>query len=210
MLKGQSDIISAIIIIVIAIGLVGTAYTWGLPLIQKQQDTALAERVTNYFSNDNTNSIQKKIVSVATNGGEATFTEDVSGFWQLVPNGTFSIDNNSLSFTFFSRVSNVATGVQWVPLNGVSCPAPSGSVGEDPYAVCARADLLSNGYNITYKVQFRALQGSDQGYEIYLLQHPSGLLTSTAKLLRIQKGDSKTVSVNGQNLIITEVKILLG
>lgn len=205
MLKGQSDIISAIIIVVIAIGLVGTAYTWGLPLIQKQQDTALAERVTNYFSNDNTNSIQKKIVSVATNGGEDTFAEDVSGFWQLVPNGAFSIDNNSLSFTFFSRVSNVATG-QWVPLNGVSCPAPSGSVGEDPYAICARADLLSNGYNITYKVQFRALLGAGQGYEIYLLQHPSGSLTSTAKLLRIQKGNSYTSG----NLIITEVKILLG
>jgi hypothetical protein len=205
MLKGQSDIISAIIIIIIAIGLVGTAYTWGLPLIQKQQDTAMVERVSNYFSNDNVNSIQKKVISVATNGGEETFTEDVSGFWQLVPNGTFSVNNNSLSFTFFSRVSNIATG-QWVPLNGVSCPAVSGSVGEDPYSVCARADSLSNGYNITYKVQFRALQGNNQGYEIYLIQHPSGLLTSTARLLRIGKGQSYTSG----NLIITEVKILLG
>lgn len=205
MLKGQSDIISAIIIIIIAIGLLGTAYTWGLPLIQKQQDTALAERVSNYFSNDNTNSIQKKIVSVATNGGEDIFTNDVSGFWQLVPNGTFSINNNSISFTFFSRVSNVATG-QWVSLNGVSCPAVSGSIGEDPYSVCARADTLSNGYNITYKLQFRLLQGNGKGYEIYLLQHPSGLLTSTVKLLRIQKGNSYTSG----NLIITEVKILLG
>jgi hypothetical protein len=94
MLKGQSDIISAIIIIVIAIGLVGTAFTWGLPLIQKQQDTAMVERVANYFSNDNTNSIQKEIVSVATNGGEESFTEDVPGFWQLVSNnGANSIVN---------------------------------------------------------------------------------------------------------------------
>lgn len=205
MLKGQSDIISAIIIIIIAIGLLATAYTWGLPLIQKRQDTAIAERVSNYFSNDNSNSIQKKIVSVATNGGEDTFTNDVSGFWQLVPSETFSIDNNSISFTFFSRVSNIAPG-QWVSLNGVSCPAVSGSVGEDPYSVCARADTLSDGYNITYEIQFRSLQGSNQGYEIYLIQNPSGLLTSTVKLLRIQKGDSYTSG----NLIITEVKILLG
>jgi len=70
MLKGQSDIISIVLIIIIAIGLVSTAYTWGIPLIQKQQDTALVVRVANFFSNDNVNSLQKKIVSVATNGGE--------------------------------------------------------------------------------------------------------------------------------------------
>lgn len=210
MLKGQSDIISIILIILIAIGLVGTAYTWGIPLIQKQQDTALVERVANYFSNDNVNSIQKKIISVATAGGEETFSEDVSGFWQLIPNGAIIVDNNSLTFTFFSKVSNIANGT-WVTLNGVPCPAPSGNVGEDSYALCARSDPLSNGYNITYRVQFRPLQGSTQGYEIYLLQSPSGVLTSTAKVLRIQKGSSYTVtSPTEQNLIIAEVKILLG
>lgn len=209
MFKGQSDIISAVIIIVIAVGLVGTAYTWGIPLIQKQQDTALVERVSNYFGNDNVNSLQKEILSVATNGGEETFSEDVSGFWQLIPNGTADINNNSMSFTFFSRVSNIATG-QWVSLNGVACPAKAGTVGDDSYAVCARADSILNGYNITYKIQFRPLQSSNQIYEIYLLQSPSGLLTSTAKLLRIQKNNAYTLNANGQNLIITEIKILLG
>lgn len=208
MLKGQSDIISAVIIIIIAVGLVGTAYTWGLPLIQKQQDTALVERATNYFSNDNVNSIQKKITLVATNGNADTFTGDISGLWQLVPNGVSSVNNNSLSFTFFSRVTNIATG-QWVSLNGVSCTVPPGSVGEDSYAVCARADTLRNGYNITYRVQFRPLLGST-GFEIYLVQNPSGLLTSTAKVIRVSAGNSYSTTVKGQNLIITEVKVLLG
>lgn len=209
MLKGQSDIISIVLIIIIAIGLVSTAYTWGIPLIQKQQDTGVVERIANYFSNDNVNSIQKKIVSVATNGGEETFSEDESGFWQLISNSSSSVFNNSLSFTIFSRVSNIAVG-GWTSLNGVSCPASPGTIGEDPYALCARADSIGNGFNVTYLVQFRPLYSSTQGYEIFLLQHPSGLNNSVSKVLRIQKGSSYTTSINGQNLIIIEAKILLG
>lgn len=210
MLKGQSDIISAVIIILIAIGLVGTAYTWGIPLIQKQQDTAVVQRVANYFSNSDANSLPKKIVSVATNGGEDTFSEDIAGLWQLVPNSTMSIqDNNSISFTFFSRVSNVAASQGWVTLNGIPCPPQAGNVGDDPYAICARADPLANGFNVTYRVQFRPLSTGTQGYEIFLLQS-SGSATSTAQSFRIQKGNSYTASINGQNLIITEINILLG
>ena len=207
MLKGQTDIISAIIVLVIAVGLVGTAYTWGIPLIQKQQDTALVDRVASYFNSDN--SLQKKIIFVATNGGEITFSEDVAGLWQLIPNNTVSVDNNSISFSFFARVSNIAIG-QWVSLNGVPCPAQSGTISEEPYALCAKADSAPNGFNIIYKVQFRPLQSGTQGYAIYLLQHPSGLLSSTSKVLRIQRGDSYSADVNGQDLIITEIKILLG
>jgi len=128
----------------------------------------------------------------------------------LIPNDSSSPFNNSLSFTVFSRVSNVGIG-SWTSLNGVSCPASSGIVGEDPYAICARADPLGSGYNVTYLVQFRPLYSSTQGYEIFLLQHPSGLNSSVAKVLRIQKGNSYTsVAPNGQNLIIIEAKILLG
>jgi hypothetical protein len=213
MVKGQTDILSAVIIIIIAVGLVGTAYNWGIPLIQKQQDTSLVERVEGYFRGDIENSIEKKIVSVATTSGEETFSEDVPGLWQLVPNSSLSIDNNSLSFNFFARVSNIAPlqKDQWISLNGVPCPPNPGFIGEDAYAVCARADSVSNGYNIMYKIQFRPLQGGSQWYEIVLLQHPSGLLNSTSKTLRIERGNSyATTTTTGQNLIITEVKILLG
>jgi hypothetical protein len=92
----------------------------------------------------------------------------------------------------------------------VSCPPSPGFIGEEPYALCARADSVSNGFNIIYKIQFRALQGNNQGYEIFLVQHPSGLLSSTSKAMRLQRGESYRTTLYGQNLIITEVKILLG
>jgi len=220
--KGQADIVSAVIIIVIAIGLVGTAYMWGLPLIQKRQDSALVDRTFSYFNEDNSNSLVKKIESIAKNGGEETFSVDVNGVWILYPcrdagvSGCLSgynFENNSLHFSFFSRVSNMGTNEGWIALSSTEpCPAGAASLGSDPYVVCVRADSVAGGFNITYRVQFRELDESAQrGFKIVLLPTLSGLTTSTSKSLRISRGNVYSQDVGGgKTLIITEVKILLG
>lgn len=216
--KGQTDIISAVIIIIIAIGLVGTAYTWGLPLIQKRQDEAVVNRVENSFSQDNANSITKKVESSARNGGEDTFSIDADGIWILNPCtnigtcGSNNDESNSLSFTVFSRVSTKAANQGWITLSSTdSCPPQVGNIGQNTYVVCSRADSYANGYNVTYKVQFRELDSDPtNGFKIILLPQISNLLSSTSKSLRISRGNVYTTSVNGKTLIITEVKILLG
>jgi hypothetical protein len=206
MSKAQADIVSAIIIVIIGMGLVYSAYSIGLPLIQKRQDTALAERVSNYFSQKNENSLPSKIEYIAKNRGEETFNLDVNGLWMLNPT------ENSISFTFFSRASNIGS-TEWIPLTtGASCPPSTGTVGIDkPSVVCARADTLANGYNITYKIWFRQLDESPtSGYKINLIQHPSGSAASTGKSVRIFFDDVTTSSVGTQTLIITKIKILFG
>src|SRR3972149_2177817 len=220
--KGQSDIISAVIIVVIAIGLVGTAYTWGLPLIQKRQDSSLVDRTFSYFNEDNANSLVKKIESVARNGGDDTFSIDVNGLWILFPcadggiNGCvsgFNFENNSLQFSLYSRVSNVGINQGWVTLSSADeCPAGGAVIGNDPYVVCARADSFGGGYNVTYRVQFRELQESSQrGFKIELIPAISGLTTSTGRSLRISRGNVYSLDAGGgKTLIITEMKILLG
>jgi hypothetical protein len=208
MLKAQADIISAIIIIIIAIGLVSSAYLWGLPLIQKKQDEALVKRVSNYFDQKNENSLSSKIEFIADNGGEDTFNLDVDGLWVLDPN------ENSMSFTFFSRVSDIGSAA-WISLTGIDCPpSTNGIIGtHQPSVICARADILANGYNITYKIWFRQLDesGGARSYKIKLLnyQNPGSLtaVTSTSKSIRIFRGSINTTT---QNLIITEIKILFG
>jgi len=220
--KGQADIVSAVIIIVIAIGLVGTAYTWGLPLIQKRQDSALVDRTFSYFNEDNVNSLVKKIESIARNGGEETLAVDVNGIWVLHPCNDagvsgcvsgYDFENNSLHFSFFSRVSNTGANEGWIALSGAeSCPAGTATLGSDPYIACVRADSVAGGYNITYRVQFRELDESAQrGFKIELFPTLSGLTTSTSKSLRISRGNVYSQDVgSGKTLIITEVKILLG
>jgi hypothetical protein len=227
--KGQSDIISAVIIIVIAIGLVATAYTWGLPLIQKRQDSALANRAFNYFNEDNMNSLVKKIESIARNSGEDTFSIDVNGIWTLYPcrdadigvrgcMSGYDIENNSIHFSLYSRVSNIGINQGWITLSSTeACPAGKTIIGSDPYVVCARADSYAGGYNITYRVQFRELEESPQegmnltrGFKIVLIP-AINLTRSTGNLVRITRGDVYSQDVGGnKTLIITEVKILLG
>jgi len=212
MVKAQSDIISAVIIVVIAMGLAGAAYSWGLPLIQKRQDTAIVNRVLNYFDHNNVNSLPSKIEYVANHGGEETFSLDVDGIWILKPDDETSEFNNSLTFTFFSKVSNLATG-QWVPLTaGATCPPSKGTLGvHKSSVVCARADAVATGYNITYMVLFREIDESagTRGYKINL-KNAGTLTISTNKNIRISAGEITYRSVDQLTLIETTIKILLG
>lgn len=221
MAKAQADIISAVIIIIIAMGLVSSAYIWGLPLIQKRQDTALVQRAYSSFSPDNANSITKRIVTIASNGGAESFNLDVKGIWKVYActdpltgcNQANEPENNTLQFTMFSKVSNIAADSGWVSLSSGACGSGvAGTVGvDDPFVVCARAASLSGGYNITFKVWFREIDDiSARGYKIILQPAQAGLISSTTNTLRISKGSTYTTTVGQKNLIITEIKILLG
>lgn len=207
MRKSQADIVSAVIIIVITLSLLSTAYFWGLPLIQKRQDTAIAERVGSHFNQNNANSLPNRIEDVAKVGGETTFNLDVDGLWILDEN------QDTLQFTFLSRVSNIAANAGWISLtSGASCPPSTGTVGQDKLSViCARSDTVANNYNITYRIWYRTLNesGGDKAHRIDLLQHSASAPTSTGKNVRIFEGDIRQELIAGQTLIITEVKILL-
>jgi len=223
-MKAQADVISAVIIIILAITLVSAAYMWGMPLIRKRQDTALVERSENSFDRNNFNSLVRKIEYIYKNGGEDTFTLDIDGLWVLYP-CTDNIDgcsnnpctaadcateNNSIQFTFFSSTtSNIAVGEGWIPLSSPNTD-PIGTVGvDDSSVVFARADKYGEGFNIRYKTWFRELDESPtKGYKIDLIS-PTGIMSSTGKSLRISRGAMRQDVSDGKILIIAEMKIFL-
>ncbi len=229
MYKAQSDIVASILIIIIALGLAATAYTWGIPLIQKRQDTAVVERASGNFDQNNVNSLPSRIEFVANNGGEETFRLDVDGIWQLrtCPRGELDncenppddIQNNFIQFSFTSKVTNIAASTtDWVSLTpGATCPyngkPGNGIVGKDKSSViCARADVASGGmYNITYRVWFRELEeiGTSRSFKIDLTKHRAGSLDSPGKTIRILRENVNQLSIGGKTLIVPEIKILL-
>jgi len=75
-----------------------------------------------------------------------------------------------------------------------------------PYITCARAKSLGNGYEISYKVWFRALlePHSTKGQMIKLV--PEGPSSSTGKYVRISRGSVQQAG----DLTLIEVKINLG
>ena len=223
--KAQVDIVSAILIVLIALGLTATAYTWGLPLIQKRQDTAVLERISSYFDQNNVNSLPSRIEFIANNGGEQSFTIDANGVWLVNPcskdelaacnpsPAVASSESNSLQFTFFSKASNVAIQTGFVSLTpGASCPPSAGILGKDKSSVvCVKAEPAQDGFEITYKVWFRELTdtASPRGFKIDLIKHEGSAYSSTGKLIRISRQTTNQVVIGSKTLIIPEIKILL-
>lgn len=212
-MKAQTEIISSIIIVIIALGLMSAAYFWGYPLIQKRQDTAVADRVYSYFDQGNTNSLPNVIENVANNGGEKTFYVETNGIWILNPT------ENYIQFTYLSKVSKFATNTGY-PISltqGAQCtPNPTnGTLGVDKVSVvCVQASTIADQLNITYRVWFRELyenpySSTTKGYKIKLVKDDAGLLGSTEKSVKIIFSDTKQEIVGGKTLITKEIKILL-
>ena len=217
--KGISTVVSAALIVAIALGLTSTAYIWGTPLIQKRQEASTTEKIYSQFSQSNQNSLGKMIEDVANNRGIRSFTIGTGGAWALNPT------ENSIEFTFTSRTSNIATNTQ-SPVSltpGVQCagtsppnsPSPStGILGQDSSSVvCVTATAQADLFTIKYKIWFRELNDNPfsptQRFAIQLEQDPTGLTTSSGNAVKITFDDSTQQIINGQKLITKKIKILL-
>ncbi|TAL47361.1 hypothetical protein EPN87_03065 [archaeon] len=208
-MKGVSEIISTVLIVVIAIGLASTAYMWGLPLIEKTQGRAAVDDVAASFDQSNSNSLTSQVFSVFSNGGEKNFNIGADGLWTLKP-GSGDADSNYIQFSFASKVSNVAADAGWLSSQG-ACPPAKGVLNNDNfYVICSRADSIKDGYNITYRVYYRELDSaiSATGQKINIV--PTGtILTSIGKNIRITRGAITQASIGGKTLTLTEIKLLL-
>lgn len=218
-MKGISTVISAALIVAIALGLTSTAYIWGTPLIQKRQEASLTERVFNQFSQTNQNSLPKIIEDVANNRGVRSFTINTDGLWLLNEN------EDSIEFTFTSKTANIAPNTQ-NPISltaGVQCTSaspsnspspPTGTLGQDSSSViCVRAVTSGDFFTITYKIWFRELSDNPfsptQRFKIDLVKD-TGLTSSASKIVKITFDDStQSTPQSGQTLITKKIKILL-
>ncbi len=215
---GISEIISLLLIALITASLSGTALMWGMPLINKRQDSSKIDKLYSYFDEENSNSIMKKIEFVSRNGGQETFTSDIKGTWII---NDYSLDSekaNSIDFITFSKVSNVAISTEdndigWVSLtSGGECPPNNGIVGLDSsYVVCAKAEPFSDEYKINYRIWFRDLydSSSTRVWRINVTNHESGLSSKETSRIRISQGDVITDNIDGETFITTKIKILL-
>lgn len=207
--KAQVDILTSIIVVIMSIALVSTAYLWGLPLIQKRQGKTVIERVYEQFNQENVNSLSSKIEYIANMGGEESFTVGADGLWVL------SNSDDWIQFTFSSKMSNIGYDMEdgWISLTSEAfCPPTVGKVGTDRSSVvCAKADTYGDTFNITYRVWFREvwddIDNPTKGYKINLI--PKENDKSTWKTIRISRDGVPSVesSQTKPNLDVTVTKI---
>jgi len=204
-MKAVSEIISVVMIVVISIGLISTAYMYGLPLIQKSQDKSTLERVISFFDYYNPSSLPQKIEFVANTGSTEVLTLDAQGVWEVHPFNENSPLNNSIVFSFFSKVTNINTDQLISLTSGASCPPIGGTIGKDSFSVvCLTGKPVFDGFNITYFVFLRNLTStSGETYSIQLISSTGITTRSTGKTIRISRQSiDKT-----ENFIATKVKI---
>ncbi|OYT42118.1 MAG: hypothetical protein B6U78_02120 [Candidatus Aenigmarchaeota archaeon ex4484_224] len=184
-MKSQADIVGLVLIVLISIGLLSLAYTWGMPLIQKKQDTSKYERIFKIFDPNNPNSLERKIVYVANSESSEIFSSDYDGTWIIDPN------ENSISFSFVSKVTGISPKNEWYSLlPNKDCSNPSSQEGilgsDESFIVCTKAKSLGDSFEITFKIWFINLTDPISGKKYLIHIYPESLNASVTKTLKLE------------------------
>ena len=131
--KAQTQIISVVLIMGLAVGVIGASYMWGAPLIEKSQtETSLSQ------AEQNIELINSMIVDVVKTGGQKIKQLQFDGTLEILD---FNVGDNSIIYTIQGKTAGVAA-TNWILMND-DMPAKSKEI----YAVNAadNSDTVSIG-----------------------------------------------------------------
>ena len=198
-MKGQSQVIS--IVLIIALGLASIAFVlpWTYGMIQKRKDMKSLDDAYNFFK-----ILDETIRSIAKNGGEESLRLEVPGLLSVYPESENDPLNNSIVFIFQSKVSNIAEG-EWIPLNTPNMNETATLGLDTPSVIFGRTTRVDDGIEIQYKLWYRKLvDPSGRGYEIVLNTTDNNKKSTSSGFLRIQRLGS-----SGKPLTTTEINIII-
>jgi len=207
MKKGVSEVISVVMIVTISLALISTILLYAYPMIRKNQDRVSLEKVMAFFAPEASGSFIKKLEYISNFGGAEGINLDVDGIWEIRSYKDNSPFNNSISFSFFSRTTNVRSN-QLISLTpGETCPPTNGIIGKDsPFVVCVSGSPVFDGFNITYIVFARNLTSDTQVLttQIYSTQN---IVRSNLKKIRVSREGFYTTQEGGKIIQIVKLKI---
>lgn len=204
--KGQQEALSAVLISGILIGVVGSVYFWGIPLIQKNKDISLLETSESFMR-----TLDDKIKSVANTGGRDQIVINVPG--------VASFDGSVLQLSIETEGTIYAVDAQ-IPLGrsatsnlktdfSSGTPVTYGVWGvDDPVLFNVISKKINEGkYKNDYTLDYIQLRNSKtlKDFKINLTgQSASGGIEKT--IIVESTGDSTSL-INGRTLINSNVKI---
>lgn len=161
MKKAQVEVLSVLIITGIVIALVGTAYFWGVPLIEKRTavtDLSIAEK----FILD----LDKKIKEIANAGGGEAELEIPFGLVRVTPyDGNDKTGKNNITLEFISKQPLVLGTKGFLKTNNLDDPAAYGS---EPRIIRMIGESSGAGYLISLNMHYRELYSDNDGFIIAL------------------------------------------
>ncbi len=206
-MKGQQEALSVVLISGILIGVVGSVYFWGIPLIQKNKDVSLLESSEAFMRQ-----LDIKIKSIANNGGRDQINIPVPGIVNF--DGKIITLSISTDGTIYAADAQIPLGRNTdstlnIDLTDPTNPIKYGVWGVDEATLLnvISRKLSEDSYRNDYTIEYVELRNSRmlRDFMIALTGSPSS--GGQDKTIIIENiGDSNTVK-NGRTLISSNVKI---
>jgi hypothetical protein len=198
-MKGQQEAISIVIISGILIGVVGSVYFWGVPLIQKNKDIAMLENSENFVR-----SLSSKIKFIANNGGRDQVGMEIPGIVRFDPaSNAIEIAVNSEG-TIYAINSPIPLG------KNIECGITFGAFGiHNPETICVTSSKISeNKYRTTYSLRYIKLGNQELGKNFIInMTGAPGTGGQDSTIIFDNKGNTETQDSDGRKLISTVIEI---
>ncbi|MCX6815510.1 MAG: hypothetical protein NT120_01490 [Candidatus Aenigmarchaeota archaeon] len=198
-MKGQQEVISVVLISGILIGVVGSVYFWGVPLVQKNKDVALLENTESFIK-----SLDNKIKFVANNGGRDNIRIPALGIVR------FDSTSSTIEITVNTEGTIYATEAA-IPLGrNTACAATEGTFGiNDQDTICVRSNKISDkNFRTIYTLSYVKLNDQEvlRSFNIKLTgPNRSGGQDNT--IVFENKGNSESLDDQGRRVITTLIDI---
>lgn len=214
--KGQSEVITFVMLGTVVVSLVGAAYMWGAPLTEKRSSLAESESIVAFFNT--LNSRIKEMAQTCTGSCTETLGISQKGVFTAFNNAQYYLDqagppvkwfefNNSVVLNT-SAARNVYALDRWIGINTGNV-GYNANFGEQEGVLMARMSKNPAGnYEAVYKLWYREVDTPNKGFRIDLEAGP--VQSATSGRISITFGGRYMVAggaANGKDLEISRIKI---
>jgi hypothetical protein len=203
-MKGQQEALSAVLISGILIGVVGSVYFWGIPLIQKNKDNSILETSETFMA-----SLDAKIKFVANNGGRDRIVIKIPGIVRFDGRSVeLKVETEGTIYAVDSPIPLGRTSTGALKMD----PATSNLYGtwgiDDPVLFTVKSSEISKSKYVTrYTLEYVQLRNDKtlNDYKIDLIG--SGVTGGEDRTIIIESLGDRTTAQSGRTLISSLVKI---
>lgn len=198
----QSEIISIVMIAAVIVGLISLAYTWGVPIIEK--NTAMTDfELAKKFMLD----LDRSIRDIANSGGGEVELEIPVGIVRVVQyDSTNSIGSNNITLELISNQPLVMGSESFLKTNNLDEPAIYGS---EPRIIRMTGERYGTQYLIKIILHYRSLLSGNNLYNIALDTGVSGREQGSGSIQISFLNTTRTTDVGGRDLTLTYVHLTL-
>ena len=196
-MKGQQQVLTSLLLIIIMIAVVGSVYFWGMPLIQKNRDVTVLRKAEDFMFN-----LNNKIKYVANTQTKDSIKIDV---------GTVSFDPSTETITLEVNTKGTVYAVG-APVYFVRNASDVGVWGRDePELIYVEAIDTGGGYHHVYTLKYRELVMKGLGkseikYKISLVSDISGKqYGSSGHIIFIEYKGTETIQQGTTSVTLTKV-----